>query len=725
MTDRERSSLIADGISFHRAGDRDAAASCYAAVLRDSPDDYDALYLLGIIAYQQESNSRAIELLGRAVASDPLQSAARNALGLALRRNGRDHDAVVQFREAVGCNPSSAAAHHNLGLTLAAMGDFHGAVESYCAAIELAPGHKNALYQLALALVHLDRGQEASESLRRVLGIDPAFGDAYLELAELLRAQGNPREAIAVLKQVIASCGQDAEFLAGAGTAFADMRQWKTSADAFGKALALDQNHLSSLTGLGAVEVDNSQEARALPRFERALARNPDCAEAHFHRARALCGLGQIEDAIDAFTRSAELGLAAGRNNVASIIPGDPRASNRDVLDNRREWAKRFARGSAVQGGFSTRPRGAGGKLRLGYVSRSFHHPNWMKPVWALLNRHDRRQFTVHLFSDSPRSSVDYGFAPQPGDQFHDTASLSAAELAALVSRMEIDLLVDLNSYGAMGRLPLYALKPAPLIIGWFNSYATTGIEQFDCLVGDDQVIPPDEEQFYVERIVRVPGSYLSFEVNYPVPDVAAPPCLRRGHLTFGSMCSLYKLTNEVASSWARILRECPTAHLFLKNAGLASAANREWLAAKFAACGVAPSRLRLEGPSAHFDFLAKYAEIDIALDTFPYNGGTTTTEAIWQGIPVITFRGDRWVSRTSASLLVNGGLGEFVADDHEGYVRRAVEFGNNPATPSRLEHLRRDMRLRLAASPVCDVAAFTRNMERIYRDLWSGRQPD
>jgi protein O-GlcNAc transferase len=243
--------------------------------------------------------------------------------------------------------------------------------------------------------------------------------------------------------------------------------------------------------------------------------------------------------------------------------------------------------------------------------------------------------------------------------------------------------------------------------MGWFNMFATTGMASYDCLIGDAEVVPAGEERFYRERIVRVPGSYLTFEVGYPVPDVVTPPCLATGAVTFGCLAPLYKITPDVVETWCRILAEVPESVLVLKAAAFALEDERRFVRERFP-----EGRVRLEGPSEHFEFLQAYDQIDIALDTFPYNGGTTTTEAIWQGVPVVTFRGDRWVARTSASILRAGGLGEFVRRDVDDYVACAVEWSQ---APTKLGDLRATMRARLARSPVCDTPGFARNMERLY----------
>ncbi len=292
-----------------------------------------------------------------------------------------------------------------------------------------------------------------------------------------------------------------------------------------------------------------------------------------------------------------------------------------------------------------------------------------------------------------------------------------------IANESDLDVLVDLNGYSQIDRLPVVALRPAPIVIGWFNYYATSGIPALDYLIGDAEVVDPGEESAYSEKILRVSGSYLTFDVRYPVPDGVAPPVLERGAITFGSLASLYKITPPVLDAWAAILRRLPDARLVLRNKTLGSPVNQDFLWQRFAVSGVARTRVLLLGPATHADFLETYGQIDIALDTFPYNGGTTTMEALWQGVPVLTFRGDRWASRQSASLLRAAGLDQWVAESVEEFVERAVALGESPETPQRLSDLRLGMRAALVCRPVCDTERFAANMEELFRQVVADRR--
>jgi predicted O-linked N-acetylglucosamine transferase (SPINDLY family) len=257
------------------------------------------------------------------------------------------------------------------------------------------------------------------------------------------------------------------------------------------------------------------------------------------------------------------------------------------------------------------------------------------------------------------------------------------------------------------------------VIIGWFNMYATTAMPWYDYLIGDRHVVAADEEAHYSERILRVPGTYLTFNVGYRVPPVAPSPCAASGRITFGSLCSRYKITPDVIRVWSEILRRCGESRLLLRNADLDNESEQAYLLAQFERHGIARSRVELVGRAEHFEFIETYSRVDIALDTFPYNGGTTTTEAIWQGVPVVAFAGNTWASRTSATILREGDLGDWVAEDLDGYIELAAGWGRDPDAARRLAELRESLRERLRGSSACDTGAFARAMESLYREIW------
>jgi predicted O-linked N-acetylglucosamine transferase (SPINDLY family) len=485
---------------------------------------------------------------------------------------------------------------------------------------------------------------------------------------------------------------------------------------AYRRALRLDPSLYEAWYGLGCACASRKAHGEAIAALREVVRLRPDAAGARCNLAESLFELGEVDAAVAEYRMAANardpevrtIALAA----IACIAPGCPSLDHTAVRSVRERWVASIGRGVRPLG---VSPQAASGKLRIGYLSAFFGARNWMKPVWGVINRHDRERFEVHLLSDGADPSAESGYIDHAEDRIWRIGRLSNGELAQRVHEVGLDVLIDLNGYSRQARLGLFLHRPVRRQIAWFNSFATSGISEFDLLVGDASVVTPAEERHYRERIVRVPGSYLAFEVLYPVPDVAPPPMLRNGWLTFGSFASAYKITDPVVAAWSRILLGAPTARLMLRNQMLGEPSNRAALTERFVRHGVAAERLTLQGGAEHFEFLRDYDEMDVALDTFPYNGGTTTTEALWQGVPVLTFNGDRWASRTSRSLLLAAGLPEWVSADEAGCVAAAVGLAHHADTPAMLASLRSGMRERLRASPVCDTEALCRALEALY----------
>jgi protein O-GlcNAc transferase len=636
---------------------------------------------------------------------------------MAHHRAGRLDDAVKCYDRILAAQPDHVDALNLAGALAYQHGDDARAQELLGRAVVLAERRAEPQYHLGLVLLRQGKHEETVARFRRAAELAPTLAAAHRHLAEVLLTLGRAEEAVPAFEKALTLTPGNADLLGGLGDAWQMLDKLPQAIAAYQQAVAIKPTMVQAWWGLACAESTQQDYACAAESFRQVVQLAPGHGMAYHNLGKALFEMGQIDPALDAFR------TAAGRLDghemplgmIATAIPGSPHADQRAILEARQAWAKRCIPPYPVR--TLTRPSASVDRpLRIGYVSAFFQDPNWMKPVWGLVNHHDRARFEIHLFSDAPASSTQYAYAKDPLDRFHDISRLTNADTIRLIEEQAIDSLVDLNAYSRLSRLTLFAARPAPIQVAWFNMYATSGIACFDYLIGDPHVFAVGEAALYSERVVCVPGCYLTFEVTYPVPEVAPPPFRERGCFTFGCLAPLYKITTEVVAAWSRILHGSPGSRLILKNVAFASVANRQWVRDHFARFGVSADRLVLDRPAPHFEFLKKYAEIDLALDTFPYNGGTTTMEALWQGVPVLTFFGDRWAARISASLLSNAQMPEFVAADLDGYVNRAIELAR---APDQLAERRRNARAQLDQTPACDTRAFAKDMEREYARMW------
>lgn len=447
--------------------------------------------------------------------------------------------------------------------------------------------------------------------------------------------------------------------------------------------------------------------------YERASDRSGANGRVLYRLGRCQFYSGNADAAIRTLERAVAARSNRARTALAVAVPAAPAAGQIQIRSARADWAQAFPSLPPLAGPRSARPSHR--PIRVAYLTSFAQFDNWMKPVWGLINHHDRRRIAVELFADASPDAFSSAYTRRPEDVVHDISRLSNHRVASLIAERDVDVLVDLNGYSRPDRLPVLLRRPAPMQVGWFALNATSALPELDYVIADPIVLPHGEESYYSERVLRVTTCWLPFEVHYVVPDIVPPPCSRGNVFTFGCLAPLYKITPEVMATWAEILRAAPETRLLLRNRELGAKGNCAYIVDVFAEHGVDEARLVLMGPADHREFLETYDRIDLVLDTFPYNGGTTTAEALWQGCPVITFPGDRWVARIGASLLKNGGLHDLVASDRAGYVERAVELACSTAAGARLLPRRMGMRDHLRRTPVCDLEGFARELEAIY----------
>lgn len=404
------------------------------------------------------------------------------------------------------------------------------------------------------------------------------------------------------------------------------------------------------------------------------------------------------------------------RRNAAVSLEYDPDASDNDRLNQAKAWGEWAI---ARAGGFRSRPafRSSGGRsLRIGYVSADFCQHTVGLFVKDVLKAHDPDR--VEVFAYSAGLVQDWVTdAIRAASRFHQVATLDDAALAALIRQHEIDVLIDLSGHTAGSRLTVFAHRPAPVMVSWLGYFATTGLQYIDAVLLDEWHAPPNTEAQFVEPIVRLLGGRFCYQ---PVPwaptEVAKPPCLQNGYITFGCFNNTAKLNAGVFDVWAKILGFVPDSRLLMKWRTFNDECFRQSVRDEFAKRGVDAERIELRGPSFHAELLKEYADIDIALDPFPFTGGLTSCEAMWMGVPVVTWPQSRVVSRQSHAFLSVLGLAEFSAKHADDYVEIAARLANNP---ERLLELRNTMRATMQAASLMDVAGFTRQLEHALNSIY------
>jgi len=454
---------------------------------------------------------------------------------------------------------------------------------------------------------------------------------------------------------------------------------------AFRRATELNPGHHEALNNLGYVHLSLLEPEQAVEDFHRAVAARPD--------------------------------FAVGWHNLLFARSYLPELDPDACLAERADWGRRAtAAAGPPPAPPAARRRGGTDPVRVGYLSPDFRfHPVgfFIEPVLAA---HDRSRAWVACYANVAAPDAATERMRAQADAWTNVSGLSDAEVARRVREDGIDVLVDLAGHAGGTRLPVLAYRPAPVQAGYLGDPLTSGLEAVDYRLTDAWADPPGAERWYSEALVRIPGGFCCYRMPYDAPPVTPLPAGSTGAVTFGSLMNPAKINRRVIALWARVLQAVPDAHLLLFRHDFASAALRERFTAAFRAEGVDPERVTCEGRrGANREYLAVYDRIDVALDTFPFCGHTTTCEALWMGVPVVTLAGRLFAERMGVSLMNRVGLPELVAEDADGFVATARDLA---ADRGRLAALRAALRDRVAGSSLCDAAGFTRTLEDVYRDL-------
>jgi predicted O-linked N-acetylglucosamine transferase (SPINDLY family) len=715
--------LLGLAIEQHQAGQLANAETTYRQILIVRPNQPDALHLLGLIAHQQGRHESAIETIRLALAIKPNWPEACYNLGIALFALGRTDDAITAYRRAIEINPNFADAYNSLGNALRKIRKPSQAAQAFHQAIILRPGYADAHNNFGNALRDLGQIDRAIEVYQQAIALQPNYPQAHNNLAVALQETGRLHDAIAAYRKAISLKPDYAESGNNLGIALREDEQLDAAIAAHQNAIALKPDWPEAHNCLGNALVLQGQLDGAISAYRTAINLKPTFADARYNLGKTFFDAGEVDLATDSLRKASA--LKPEKSSFASAVLFamyyDPACDPQAVADSHFQWGRDQ---SVPSDGCSHQPHNQNGRLRIGYISPDFRNHPVGRFILPLLEQHDREQFEVFCYSDAIRSDAITARVRSHCDHWHETAKRSHDQLAALIHSDRIDILVDLTGHTTGSRLLTFARKPAPLQVSYLGYPGTTGLTQIDYRLTDTLTDPPGlTERLHSEALCRLPRTNWCFAEHEPSPPIVPPPLLELGHVTFGSFNNFARVTDRMLQTWAMILQQVPSSRLILKAAAFVSDLARNRAGRTLTDCGIDTGRLTLLGVQAdHAAHLAGYNQIDIALDTFPYHGTTTTCDALWMGVPVITLAGHTHVSRVGVSLLTAIGLPELIATSASDYVERAVSLAN---APNRLSQLRRDLREKMKQSPLMDAPAFARDVEAAYLWMCSNRKQE
>jgi protein O-GlcNAc transferase len=485
----------------------------------------------------------------------------------------------------------------------------------------------------------------------------------------------------------------------------------------FRAAISLREDDPAVHVNLGVALMQQLRYADAIAACETALRLDPNHHGAGNNLAGLLKDLGRFDEAIALYRRLADSHDAASYSNyLLSLHYGnllDPRA----MFAEHKAWTERFTRGLPRKKRTYANSRNPDRRLKIGYLSSDFRFHPVAYFIGAILARHDRAQFDVFCFSTSKGSDRMMKMLQAMPMNWRDVGFLDDAALAKAIVKEQIDILIDLGGHTAENRMMTMARKPAPVQMTYLGYPDTTGLETVDYRVTDNWADPPGSDDLATEKLVRIPGGFVAYRAPADAPPVTKLPAETSGWFTFGSLNNLAKISPDSLRLWAQVLDAVPRSRLLLKSKLLDDPETRALLTKRCASFGIEDDRLLIRGSSkTMIGVMSAYEEVDVALDPTPYNGTTTTCEALWMGVPVITLRGDRHSARVGTSILNAVGLGGLVASTTEGYVQIAASLAKSA---TELAKMRANLREQLRHSPLLDAGRLTRELEAVYRNAW------
>ena len=677
-----------------------------------------------IALYSNGQIQEALDSVAALIKDYPKEPILYNISGVCYKAIGRLDVAVESFERALAIKPDYTEVNYNLGVTLKELGQLEDAVNSYEKAVALKPDYTDAHYNLGNALKELGQLDDAVNSYKKAVALKPDHAIAHNNLGNTLSDLGQLEAAVKYYEKAVAVKPDYPEAHNNLGVTLKNLGQHEAAVECYEKALALKPDYADAYANRGNVLLDLKRLDEALASYESAVALNPDLdwmLGNSLHARMHLCLWDDLENRLHELTNKI--------NNGEKVISPFPLLTLIDDPEIHRKTAEIYANKkfpkSHVLPEIGRYPKHK--KIRIGYFSADFkNHPVAFLTA-ELYEVHDRERFEIHAFSFGADTQDEMNLRIKAGvDHFHDVRSMSHEDTAMLARSVELDIAVDLGGYTANCRTEIFAMSAAPIQISYIGYLGTMAADYIDYLIADQTIIPEDHQQYYLEKIVYMPNSY---QVNISKRS-ASEASLSRHELglpetgfVFCCFSNIFKITPTTFDSWARILKAVDGSVLLIYAFNESTKTN---LTKEIVLRGIDPSRLifaeRLPVP----EYLARYRLADLFLDTHPYNAGTTASDALRMGLPVLTCIGSSFISRIAASLVKAVNLPELITNTQEEYESLAIELASNP---EKLKIIKEKLVDNLPTAPLYDTSLFAGHLESAYMAMYDryqkGLDPD
>lgn len=744
---------IEAGLQHHQSGRLADAERAYRAVLKKEPKNPDALHLLGVIAAQIGRHPEAVTLFEQAIASkpdvagfhvnlalsfrasgnldgawraaktaltlEPMQPLALAVMGAVHLAMGNVDDAIATLLQSLGKLPNRSATHRDLGLALEKRGEIASAEKAFLNAVRLNPKDAAVLNDLGAMIANQRKLEEATEYFHRALVVDANNVEALKNLASALATRGRLQEAAEYCNRALQLRPNYAEAHVAMGNILARQLKPAGAIAAYEKAIQLRPDLAEAFLNYGIALLRLRRLDDAIMQWQRALDLKPDYPDVLNNLAATWASQGELEQSIAAYRKSLAIkpGFVEAHSSLVFTVNYDPGYTGEPAFREARQWAMQHAKGLAKTVHSVHRSHGSG-RLRMAYLSPDFREHSVAFFIEPLLREHRKDSVEVFCYSDVKTPDAVTARLREYGHAWREVSDFTDEQVAAQLKSDAIDVAIDLAGHTAGNRLLSLAQRPAPLQLSMIGYPNTTGMMEIDYRVTDVLVDPPGvAELIHAENLLRL-KCFWCYQPPVESPEVSPLPALRKGcaTFTFGCLNTLHKITPEVIALWARILHRMPRARLILQAMGLSSTGGQNYVNRTFAANGIGSDRLELIGWTDFKEYLELLGRVDLGLDPFPFNGGTTTCHTLWMGVPVVTLAGRAAPGRMGVSLLTHAGLPDFVARDEDEYIAIAERWSESL---SELRALRAGMRQRMRAFSLLDASGYTAEFESALRMVW------
>ncbi|WP_448032128.1 tetratricopeptide repeat protein [Bradyrhizobium liaoningense] len=711
---KQADAVIAAASSAYGQGRYAETEAICRQILQAVPDHFDATHLLGLCAQQGGRLEEAQQLLERAIAIDPRAHEAHSNLATVYFVLQKLEAARACQEKAIALKPNFAPALAGLGSTLLQMNLPEQAIEMYDRAIRLKPDYADALCNRGVAELALYRFGRAKESFDHALLFQPRHVEALVGKGVVCIELRRYEEAEAALAAAIAIKPDSAKILAQRGRLNAALSRLEQAAADFDAALALSPRLEVALRGKAEVSLSIGNTAQAILACTTLLEQNPRSTIALALLSSCFANQGEIASAIEhldaALAISPDPDLIARKIYFLDFLPD---ADFTVQQATRKSWGEAI-NSRLPQRKLAPRQLDPDRRIVIGYVSAELQYHSAAFGLLPVLRHHDHANFQIVCYSCSPTRDAMTAEFMSAADVWVDAWQMFDDQLADRIQADKVDILIDVSGHSSGNRLQVFARKPAPIQVTGFGHATGTGLRTMDYVLADPVFIPQSARHLLAEKVFDLP-CLITIDPILDVPP-SELPMLRNGHVTFGVFNRVNKISDEAIRVWSKVMREVTGSKIIIKHTLLDDPLVRDGLLARFVAQGIAEENITCLGMSERAEHLRAFANVDISLDPFPQNGGVSTWESLYAGVPVVAKLGHGASSRAGGSIVAAVGLPDWVAEDDEGYAAIACKYA---AQPDYLAKLRAELPARIAASAAGNVEIYTRKVEAGYRQFW------